>query len=198
MARNKGSRLEQKLGQRICVVGTAGSGKSFVAQRLAQCLRLRYVNNDALIWRPNWEEVPRSERLEPFDVATRDGGWAFDGNLGQAPEDQLVLSRCDTLIWLDLPRWQVMWWITRRTLWRAASRQRLFHDNVERWRTVFSSDSMIAWSWRTYEKRKMQYSQLFADPQHAGRARIRHTSRGEVNRWLSSVCAVGAERVERP
>lgn len=176
-------------------MGTAGSGKTFIAQRLAECLGLRYVSNDELIWRPSWEEVPRNERLEPFDNATRDGGWTFDGNLGQSVEKQLVLSRCDTLVWLDLPRWQVMWWITRRTLWRAVSRQRLFHENVERWRTVFSRDSMIAWAWRTFQKRKIQYSQLFADPQHSGRTRVRLTSRGEIKRWLGDVCAERARLV---
>jgi adenylate kinase family enzyme len=171
-------------GQRICVVGTSGSGKTFVAQALADSMGLRYVSNDALIWRADWQEVPREERYNAFESATRDGGWTFDGNLGPSREDELVLSRCDTLVWLDLPRWQVMWSITVRTLWRAVTRQRLFHNNVERWSTALSSDSMIAWAWRTYPRRKSQYARLFTDPAHAARARIRLTSRGEVNRWL--------------
>jgi adenylate kinase family enzyme len=181
------SRPLLSLGQRICVVGTSGSGKTYVAQALAECLGLRYVSNDALIWGPNWHEVPREERLATFDAATRDGGWTFDGNLGPSPEDELVLSRCDTLVWLDLPRCQVMAAITWRTLWRAATRQRLFHDNVERWSMAFSSDSMIMWSWRTYAPRKSQYARLFTDPAQAERARIRLASRGEVNRWLASL-----------
>ena len=58
-------------------------------------------------------------------------------------EDRLLLERCDTIVWLDLPRWQVMWSITARTLRRAATREPLFHGNVETWRQVFSRDSMI-------------------------------------------------------
>lgn len=151
---------------------------------------LRYVSNDALIWGPNWQQVPQDQRYEAFDRETREGGWTFDGNLGPSPDDQLVLSRCDTLVWLDPSKRQVMWTITRRTFWRAATRERLFHGNVERWRNVFSKDSMIVWAWKTYPRRKRQYAALFADPAHAHRARIRFHSRGEVTRWLGSLTPV--------
>lgn len=174
------------LGQRICVVGTSGSGKTFVARALAGRLGLRYVSCDALIWRADWEAVPRDEQYVAFEAATRDGGWTFDGNLGTSPEDQLVWSRCDTLVWLDLPRWQVMASIVRRTLWRATTRERLWHGNVERWRTVFSRDSMIAWAWRTYPRHQQRYAALFAAADD-GRSRIRLTSRRQVNRWLASL-----------
>ena len=103
-------------GSRICVIGTSGSGKTYVARALAERLGLRYVSNDALIWGPNWHQVPHDLRYEAFDRATAESGWTFDGNLGPSPDDQLVLSRCDTLVWLDLPRWQVMASITGTTL----------------------------------------------------------------------------------
>ena len=180
-------------GRRICVVGTSGSGKTFVARKLADQLGLRYVSNDALIWAADWQPVPREQQLEAFDRATRGDGWTFDGNLGPRAEDQLVLSRCDTLVWLDLPRWQVMWSITRRTLWRAVTREQLWHGNVERWRTVFSRDSMIAWAWRTYSGRRLAYAALFADPAFGDRARIRLRSRAEVDRWLASLPVGRAE-----
>jgi adenylate kinase family enzyme len=155
-----------------------------VARALAERLGVRYVSNDALIWGPNWQPIPRDLRYEAFDRETLDDGWTFDGNLGPSPDDQLVLSRCDTLVWLDLPRWQVMASITGRTLWRAVTREPLWHGNVERWRNVFSSDSMIAWAWRTYPRRKVQYGALFADPAHAHRVRLRLKTRGEITRWL--------------
>lgn len=174
------------LGQRICVVGTSGAGKTYVARALAERLGLRYISSDALIWRADWEAVPRDEQYVAFDAATADGGWTFDGNLGPSPEDQLVLSRCDTLVWLDLPRWQVMASITRRTLWRAITRERLWHGNVERWRTVLSRDSMIAWAWRTYPRQQRRYAALSATPDGPP-TRIRLTSRRQVNRWLASL-----------
>ncbi len=173
-------------GQRICVAGTSGSGKTFVARALAGRLGLRSVSSDALIWRADWEAAPRDEQYLAFDEATREGGWTFDGNFGPSPEDQLVLSRCDTLVWLDLPRWQVMWSVTLRTFRRAITRERLWHGNVERWRRVLSRDSMIVWAWRTYPRQQRRYGALFDAPD-AARADIRFTSRRQVNRWLASL-----------
>lgn len=48
-----------KPGQRIVVVGTSGCGKTYVAKALAERLGIRYISNDAIIWRPNWVETPR-------------------------------------------------------------------------------------------------------------------------------------------
>lgn len=173
-------------GRRVCVIGTSGSGKTYVAREVARRLGLRPIDADSLIWRANWEPVPRDEQYVAFDQATVEGGWTFDGNLGASAEDQLVLSRCDTLVWLDLPRWQVMVSITRRTLWRAITRERLWHGNVERWRSVLWKDSMVVWAWRTYPRLKQRYEALFAAPDE-GLTRIRLTSRRAVNRWLASL-----------
>ena len=175
---------------RIAVIGTSGSGKTFVAEALARILGLRYVCNDAIIWRSNWQPTPRDEVFAEIDAATRAGGWTFDGNLGASPEDQLILSRCDTIVWLDLPRWQVFSSITRRTIVRAISKEPMWHGNVERWRTVFSRDSMIWWAIKTYGKRKRAYAALFADPDFADRVRIRLCSRREVNEWLARLAEI--------
>lgn len=174
-------------GRRICVVGTSGSGKTYVAEAIAHCLSVRYISNDALIWRANWKEVSRDDRYEAFEAATRDGDWTFDGNLGPSSEDELVLSRCDTLVWLDLPKWEVMRSIALRTLRRVITRERLWHGNIERWQNLFTRDSMIFWSWRTYPRRKARYAALFADPVHAGRTRIRLRTHAEVSDCLASL-----------
>src|SRR5690606_29290619 len=42
-------------GRRICVVGTSGSGKTYVARELARRLSLTYICNDAIIWRAGWQ-----------------------------------------------------------------------------------------------------------------------------------------------
>ncbi len=178
----------QPVGRRICVVGTSGSGKTYVARAIAARLGLRHIESDALIWRANWEMVPRDEQYERFDQATREDGWTFDGNLGPSAEDQMVLSRCDTLIWLDLPRWQVMASITGRTLRRAITRERLWHGNVERWRSVLSKDSMVVYAWRTYPRQKRRYAAIFA-AEEGPPVRIRLSSRGQADRWLDGLRA---------
>lgn len=179
-------------GARICVVGTSGSGKTTVALALAEALGLTYVCNDAIIWRANWQPTPEDVVDSEASAATQEDGWTFDGNLGSRPYEQLVLARCDTLVWLDLPRWQVWAQLIGRTLVRIVSHAPLWHGNVESWRGLVARDSVIWWSIKTFARRRRRYSAIFADPAHAHRARIRLRSRAEVNAWLASF---GASRL---
>ena len=181
------SAIQPAPGRRICVAGTSGAGKTYVARALAARLGLRYVCCDELIWRAHWEPVPRDQQYAAFDLATHDGDWTFDGNLGRSPEDRLLLARCDTLVWLDLPRREVWAQVLRRTLARIVTREPLWHGNVETWRMALSRDSIVLWSLRTFARRRREYAALFADAALADRARIRLRTRGEVNRWLASL-----------
>ena len=122
-----------------------------------------------------------------LDEATRADAWTYDGNLSQRPEDQLVLGRCDTLVWLDLPRWQVHSQVVLRSVRRLLTRQTLWHGDVEHWRKVFSNDSIVWWSIKTFRSRRREYRALFADPEYTDRVRIRLRSRREVDHWLESL-----------
>lgn len=167
------------------MIGTSGCGKTHTARALAARLDLRYIDNDAIIWRANWQPTPRPLVLAGFDAATATDRWVVDGNLaGPHPEDQLVLSRCDTIVWLDLPRREVFPAIVRRTLRRAWTKEPLFHGNVERWSQVLSRESMIVWSIKTFARRRRAYTKLFA--QRTDKTLIRLCSRTEVDAWLAS------------
>lgn len=171
--------------QRVLVIGTSGSGKSYVARAIAERTGLTYVDNDAIIWRANWQPTPREERVEIFDRTTAQDSWVIDGNLaGTHEEDRLALARCDTIVWLDLPRREIWPAIAVRTLRRAWTKEPLFHGNVETWRQVVSKDSMILWSIQTFARRRRAYTELF---QRIEKLRIRLRSRAEVNRWLASL-----------
>ena len=176
-------------GHRICVVGTSGAGKTYVAEALARILDIPYVCNDAIIWRPGWQATPRDEVYARVEEALGAEAWTFDGNLGASPEDQLALSRCDTLVWLDLPRWQVWSSMIRRTIGRAWTKEPLWHGNVESWRMMLSRDSIILWSLRSFARQRLRYGAIFRDPGYAGKTRVRVDSRRAVNEWLVALAA---------
>ena len=180
------------LGRRIAVVGTSGSGKTYVAEALAAKLDITYIGNDAIIWRPGWQETPHEDRVVEIDAATSADAWTFDGNLTPGnPDDRIVMERCDTIVWLDLPRWQVWSQVVRRTLVRIVSREELWHGNRESLWMLFSRESIVWWSVKTYSRRRREYAALFNDPSFANRTRIRLRSRGEVDGWLASVMTFG-------
>jgi adenylate kinase family enzyme len=174
-------------GRRIAVVGASGCGKSYVAEALAAKLGIPYVCNDAIIWRPDWVPTPRDERALEMEASTRGPAWTFDGNLN-ASEDATVLERCDTIVWLDLPRWQVWSQVTWRTIRGLITKTPHWRNgNVERWRIFFSRENIVWWSIRTFLARRRYYAALFADPAYTDRARIRLPSRRAVNAWLAGI-----------
>jgi adenylate kinase family enzyme len=177
-------------GRRIAVVGTSGAGKTHVAQALAAILSIPYICNDAIIWRPRWQETPRAERINAIDAATGAGAWTFDGNLAaRNPDDKIVLKRCDTIVWLDLPRREVWSQVLWRTLKRVITREELWHGNRESLRMMLSRDSILLYSVKTFSRRRAAYEMLFQDPELATKALIRLRSRREVEAWLKSVPA---------
>jgi adenylate kinase family enzyme len=174
-------------GHRISVIGTSGAGKTYVATALAGRLGIPYICNDAIIWQPGWVETPRDERHRLMSLAAAQEAWTFDGNL-TAAEDLAILDRCDTIVWLDLPRWQVHSQVLWRTLKGLITRKPHWENgNPESWRTFFSRESIVWWSIKTFGERRRQYGALFADPAQTDRILIRLRSRGEVSRWLELI-----------
>lgn len=180
---------ETKLGRCIAVVGVTGSGKSTLAQQLAEQLNLRYVNNDAIIWNPNWELASDDEAARRFDRATTHPGWTLDGNLNQRdPGDLLIWSRIDTLIWLDLPFRITFTRLLRRTIQRAWNKEELWHGNRESWRLSFAStESILLWSIRTHRKVRQRYLQLLNDPQLAHIQKVHIKSPQQLETWLAEL-----------
>ena len=174
-------------GRRISVIGTSGAGKTHVATRLATKLGIPYICNDAIIWQPDWVPRPADERHRLMSEAAVQEAWTFDGNL-TAPEDESILDRCDTIVWLDLPRWQVHSQVLWRTLSGLMTRKPHWENgNPERWRMFFSKESIVWWSIKTFAERRRQYGALLADAALAHRTLIRLHSRDEVDRWLDSI-----------
>jgi adenylate kinase family enzyme len=125
-----------------------GSGKTTLARRLAEILRLPAIELDAIFWQPNWQATPAPEFKAKVQAAldAYPRGWVCDGTYHGRLGD-LVLSQCDSAIWLHIP-WRVSFWrLLKRTVSRAWSREPLWNGNKESWRLSFlSRDSVLLWS----------------------------------------------------
>ena len=107
--------------ERVLVVGPAGAGKTTFAAALARATGLPHIELDSIYHQPGWTALPDSEFRERVARATRSNGWIVDGNYASTLQD-ILWSRADTIIWLDLPRGvatsgegggrrQPAWWI---------------------------------------------------------------------------------------
>ncbi len=174
------------------VCGTSGSGKSTVSRELARRLGAEYVELDALWHEPNWKEAEIPVfRARVSDAISADR-WVVDGNYRQARD--LVIARCDTIVWLDYPLPLILWRLTGRTLRRGITRQELWNGNCESaWRHFFTRESLYIWVFKTFRKRRAEGRAIEVDPEFGHLNRFRARSPREMRRWLSS-CLLINER----
>lgn len=175
-----------KIGRRIVVVGTTGSGKTTLAGELAQQLEVPHVELGALHWEPGWTEAPTNLFRERVTRALSGEAWAVDGNYSAVRD--IVWSRADTIVWLDYSLPTILCRLTRRTFRRIFTREELWSGNKERmWVQFLSRDSIFLWALKTYRKRRRTYPTLLASPEHAHLHFVHLHSPRQARRFLRSL-----------
>lgn len=173
-------------GRRIVVVGTTGSGKTTMARRLAAGLGYPHVELDALHWEANWTPAPVAVFRARVRKAIRAPCWVVDGNYGKVRD--VLWPAADTIVWLDYPLPVILVRLLCRTLRRSLLREELWAANREDlWRALFSRDSILLWALKTYRRRRREYPDLFARPEHRHLTVIRLRSPGAAEVWLRAV-----------
>jgi adenylate kinase family enzyme len=173
---------------RVSVVGNSGSGKSVLGRALAARLGVPFVELDAIYHRSGWQPAPADQFYTHVDAATVTGGWVVDGNYSAVRD--LVWTRADTVIVLDLPRHTVMRQVIWRTVRRVALRVELWNGNRERWRNLFVRDpqeSVIVWAWHRHFAYRDRYLAAANDPKWHHLAFVRIQSRRDARQLLNGV-----------
>ena len=108
--------------KRVCVLGCAGAGKTYVARQLARLAGLPYVDLDRLFWQPGWR-VPEEAAWRAVQRGLVAGSeWVLDGNYASTYDERLPLA--DTVVVLETPRWRCLARVLVRRAGAAASRSR--------------------------------------------------------------------------
>ena len=88
--------------RKILVIGSSGSGKSTVARKLGELLKIEVIHLDSHFWHPGWMETPKDEWTGVVERLLERDAWIMDGNYSGTLEKRILA--CDTIIFLDLPR----------------------------------------------------------------------------------------------
>ncbi|MDA3874703.1 MAG: DNA topology modulation protein, partial [Kiritimatiellae bacterium] len=133
--------------KRIMLIGSGGAGKSTLAREMGEILDLPVIHLDRLHWKPNWESTPKEEWGALQEKICAEPEWIIDGNYGATMK--LRLAACDTIVFLDLPRWLCLLRVVKRFLtYRGKSRPDMTEGCEERFDRAF-----LLWIWR-YRKDK--------------------------------------------
>ena len=151
---------------RFLVVGTSGAGKSTFAEALGKAAQCPHIELDRFYWGPGWEAVPHAQFERAVLAAIEGERWVADGNYSAVRD--VLWPRATQVVWLNYSRWTVFSRLLWRTLGRIMTREELFQGNRESLRmSFFSRDSVLLWSYRTFETNRRKYAGLREDPRYA-------------------------------
>jgi adenylate kinase family enzyme len=173
---------------RILVYGVTGTGKTTLAGRIAERTGIGWHSVDDLTWEPGWVPVPPDEQRRRIAEICAGERWILDTAYGAWLD--IALARTQLIVALDYPRWVSLSRLAGRTLLRSVDRRPICNGNTESLRQVFSRNSIIAWHFRSFARKRARMRAWAADP--SGPAVLRLTSRRATRRWLVTVSGSSA------
>ena len=169
--------------RRVAIIASAsGNGKTTLGRLLAQRLQVPFVELDALVHGPHWQETSDEDLRRRLAPILAGGAWVIDGTY-MSKLGTLVLDSADTVVWLDLPTHVWSRRLLRRTGRRLTGRERLWNDNKESLKTAFwGRESLFGYALIQQRKRRRHWPRAFARYPV-----VRLRSRQDVERWLAGV-----------
>jgi adenylate kinase family enzyme len=168
--------------RRILVYGVTGSGKSTAATRLGAVTRLPVHLADELTWLPGWVPVDTETQRETFAAIAASDAWVLDTAYSSWLD--LVLPRCELVVALDYPRWRSLARLLRRTAVRIVDRRPVCNGNVETLRGAVSRDSIIAWHFRSFTRKRDRVEEWSRSTDVAV---LRFRRPADAERWLRAL-----------
>ena len=166
--------------ERIMIIGCGGAGKSTLARQLGKKTGLPVVHLDQIWWEPgHWQHMSREEFDARLMAELGKPRWILDGNFNRTLEARL--QKCDTVIYLDLPRIVCLKsWIGRVIRNWGTARPDMAEGCCE-----WFDPEMAKWIWKFNKQNRKRYLQLLSELE--GKQIFIFRSRQEVKRFLEKL-----------
>ena len=160
---------------RIIIVGSAGSGKSYLAKRMAEITGYPFVHLDNEYWKPGWVKTPREEWIASQKKMMNTEQWIIDGNYNSTME--LRFEASDAVIFLDINRFVCIYSAIKRHGKKRSDLPDYLTENFDKEFIEF-----LKWIWefpKTGKKRIVELHNIYAEKPF-----IVLKSRKEVNQFI--------------
>lgn len=174
--------------RRIAILGSTGAGKSTLARRLGDVLRLPIVELDDLHFDENWATAPLETFRRRVERATASETWIAVGNYSKTRD--LTWDRADLVIWLDYGWSRCLVQLGWRTSHRIVRRTRVCNGNVETLGRTVSKDSLLLWFFESWPKKRREYERLFLELRSRDVTLVRLRSPRETRDFLAGLARV--------
>lgn len=102
----------EKVGKKIVVIGSCGSGKSTLCCQLSEFTGIEVIHLDRIYWKADWKPLAEEEfRSLQREVLSKET-WIVDGNY--AGSLYVRLEKADTVIFLDVNRYLCIYRVLKR------------------------------------------------------------------------------------
>lgn len=170
---------------RILIYGVTGSGKTTLARRVSERLRLPLHLVDDLRWEPGWVAVPTDLQRARIEAVCSTPAWVLDSAYGawiDAP-----LAAADLVVGLDFPRHVSLSRLLVRSVRRVVRKTPACNGNTESLGRLLSRDSILVWHFQAYARtrRTMRHWQdSLSGPQV-----LLFRNQSAVDEWLNALPA---------
>jgi adenylate kinase family enzyme len=166
------------------VYGVTGSGKTTLAQQIGEITGLPWHSvDDEIGWLPAWVERSRDEQRDLASRIASSDEWVLDTAYGHWRD--VVLPRTELIVALDYARLLSLAWLLRRTVRRVVTGELACNGNRESLRQVLSSQSIFAWHFRSFSRKRERIAAWQADLSAPPVVRLRSPRRTEE--WLAAL-----------
>lgn len=138
--------------KKIAVIGSAGSGKTFLTFKLQEKLHLPVYHLDLYHWKANWQRVDEEVFTKIHHDLCMQDAWIIEGIYFRHAYERF--EHADVIIFLDMPRSSCLWNVIKRSI---ASQGKVIKSNPEGCeQNVFSWKfvELLQWIWNFNNKHR--------------------------------------------
>lgn len=100
--------------KKIAIIGCAGSGKTTLAFKMAEQLRLPLYHLDTYQWLPGWQKLEQDEFVKVHHALCDLPAWIIEGSAMKLLAHRI--HQADVIIFLDVPRLTCIWRVIKRAI----------------------------------------------------------------------------------